>query len=647
MTKRGREVERRAVGATTMRKLTEMSSTRSRIVRTYVYPFLHHPVVPHCLMCLLHQAINVEHPFGLPIWKPALYKKSRSITRNAETALHATPSFTALRHLAPGNILWTLFFGSWLALVCVIVSGVLWCVPWGGGKYGRVIWELGGYLVWPFGKYVEGWTDGEDGDDGEDDDDDDDDDDEEEADGEGYDNLVEDDEGEEQEEELMEGGGAARQHDLEDAGRTYGRGRVSTVGDRSTSTPLAPPRSRISGVWDNDGEQANLPDEPGRTNLAVRGVPGQAPPKKQDEGERSSLLSGRPQGYGTTTEEEDKNRRSPSEETAVTWRPHDFSKDDNGNHSFRVRALGRTMYWVGFYLVVAPLMLLVCILCWGMVFTIPMAKLLWVLLRHLSNEPLSLHFRSPPKYTSPPSSSHSTSTTAVDGIQYPLRAGQRAPRVSRKSVDAAKRNGRLFGPKSTVLLCTYRAAGLEYYKYTIDGVNIIFINLLSLVFFVIADFFWLEQHVEKHQLGGLLAIVASQAFIFVIALLSVIPLSYFIGMAVASISAQSSIGMGAVINASFGSIIEIILYCIALTQAKGELVEGSIIGSILAGVLLMPGLSMIGGAMRRKEQKFNAKSAGVTSTMLIMAIIGILTPTMFYEIYGSVCFLFGPAVSSR
>ena len=130
--------------------------------------------------------------------------------------------------------------------------------------------------------------------------------------------------------------------------------------------------------------------------------------------------------------------------------------------------------------------------------------------------------------------------------------------------------------------------------------------------------------------------IAGKGFIFVMALLSVIPLSYFIGMAVASISAQSSIGMGAVINASFGSIIEIILYCIALTQGKADLVEGSIVGSILAAVLLMPGLSMIGGAMRRKEQKFNAKSAGVTSTMLIMAIIGILTPTLFYEIYGSV-----------
>jgi Ca2+:H+ antiporter len=94
--------------------------------------------------------------------------------------------------------------------------------------------------------------------------------------------------------------------------------------------------------------------------------------------------------------------------------------------------------------------------------------------------------------------------------------------------------------------------------------------------------------------------------------------------------------MGAVINATFGSIIEIILYAFALTQGKGRLVEGSIVGSILAGVLLMPGVSMISVAVRRKEQNFNAKSAGVTSTMLIMAIIGTLTPTLFYQTYGNV-----------
>jgi Ca2+:H+ antiporter len=119
-------------------------------------------------------------------------------------------------------------------------------------------------------------------------------------------------------------------------------------------------------------------------------------------------------------------------------------------------------------------------------------------------------------------------------------------------------------------------------------------------------------------------------------LLSIIPLAYFVGQAVASISAQSSIGMGAAINAFFGSVIEIFLYCVALSQGKGLLVEGSIVGSILAGILLMPGLSMCSGAVIRKTLRFNAKAAGITSTMMLFAVIGAFGPTLFYQIYGSV-----------
>ena len=157
-----------------------------------------------------------------------MYKKSRSVTRNAETALHATPSSTALRHLAPGNILWTLFFGVWLFLICALVGAFLWCVPWGGEKYGRVIWELGGYLVWPFGKYVEGWSDGDGDDDGN--------------------SNAESDVGriDEEDEDALDleddepSSSQSPPHDLEQAGRTFGRS------ERSAS---ARPSSRVNELF--------------------------------------------------------------------------------------------------------------------------------------------------------------------------------------------------------------------------------------------------------------------------------------------------------------------------------------------------------------------------------------------------------------
>ena len=165
-----------------------------------------------------------------------------------------------------------------------------------------------------------------------------------------------------------------------------------------------------------------------------------------------------------------------------------------------------------------------------------------------------------------------------------------------------------------------------YWKYTIDGTNIFLFNLLGIVAFVIFDYWVLYV-----SLG-----LTNTFFVFLLALFSVIPLAYFIGQAVASISAQSTMGVGAAINAFFSTIVEVLLYCVALRQGKAKLVEGSIIGSLFAGILLLPGISMCFGAIKRKTQRFNVKSAGVTSTMLLFAMLGAFGPTLFYQIYGPV-----------
>lgn len=99
--------------------------------------------------------MNKSHPFGLPIWKPALYKKSRSVVRSANRALHSAPSSAPELFLNPGNILWLLVFGWWLSVLIFITSTVITFVPFGGSNYGCVLRELAFYLLWPFGRYVE------------------------------------------------------------------------------------------------------------------------------------------------------------------------------------------------------------------------------------------------------------------------------------------------------------------------------------------------------------------------------------------------------------------------------------------------------------------------------------------------------------
>jgi Ca2+:H+ antiporter len=499
-----------------------------------------------------------------------------------------------------------------------------------------VVWELAGYLVWPFGKYVEEWSE------------------EEEEDGSSDQQQQSDDH---------------RAHSVHPAER-FGSGRFDF-----SSSAVGPHSSRWVTVSEIDEDEVASIDR-----LTIRGG-------TENDDERTALVPvdrERPAAnYGgtspsgptvPTSNSNSQDRRHASDSTIKSDLLGLFMNNkraDGGagqpKRQIRVRALGRLSFWVAYYLIIAPLMLTACLLCWFFVVTIPMAKLLWVLVQHVGTEPLALHFRSPPTYidlhqveiglvqqeqqeqlqqqmdgqpagearpeADPHPHHHYHHHHRVSSRLPPqLKPGQPAPKHSKKSLSESRAKGRLVSGKAKVLLCTYKALGLQYYKYTVDGVNIMFIILIPFVMFVILDFFFLAPL----KLGGVLGLLSSQMVLFVMALLSVIPLSYFIGMAVASISAQSSIGMGAVINATFGSVIEIILYGIALAEGKGELVEGSIIGSLLAGVLLLPGTSMIGGSFKRKEQRFNARSAGVTSTMLIMAIIGTLTPTLFYEIYGTV-----------
>ena len=102
------------------------------------------------------QAINETHPFGIRLWKPALYKKDRSVQKNAEGDIHSSPGGRVSHWLLFFNIAWTLCFGWWLALIAFVAAVVcfLFAATRSGREYGQVLWGLAGYLLYPFGKFV-------------------------------------------------------------------------------------------------------------------------------------------------------------------------------------------------------------------------------------------------------------------------------------------------------------------------------------------------------------------------------------------------------------------------------------------------------------------------------------------------------------
>lgn len=441
------------------------------------------------------QAINQTHPFGIRVWKPALYKKDRSIQKFAEGDIHSSPGRSVSPWLLLFNVVWTVCFGWWMALFAAFgaIICLLFAAAPSGREYGRVLWGLSGYLFYPFGKFV----------------------------------RLEKDE-QYLHEDGNEGRSISEYEQWQNGDLEYGRLFFGPDGNRSIVG-----RSRRS----IDSERSETESLLGR--------------HRRGENEAQQRLKRRLFGRGE-------------------WN------------------IGRVIFFVFFYCLISPSLIVVSLICWFLVFWIPMGKVTMLLFDHLRRHPLALSFESHVSYA---------------------------------------RNDD--GPDSSILLCTYRAVGSKYWKYTIDGTNIFLINLMAVVFFVIADWLLLD-----HVLGPD-SFITSPAFLFGASLVSIIPLAYFIGQAVASISAQSSMGLGAAINAFFATVVEVFLYCVALNEGKGQLVEGSIVGSIFAGILFLPGISMCFGALKRKTQRFNAKSAGVTSTMLLFAVVGAFGPTLFYQIYGT------------
>lgn len=123
--------------------------------------------------------------------------------------------------------------------------------------------------------------------------------------------------------------------------------------------------------------------------------------------------------------------------------------------------------------------------------------------------------------------------------------------------------------------------------------------------------------------------------IFICSLLSTIPLSYYNGMAISSISAQTSFAVGAFLTASFGSIIEMILYIASIKAGLGEVARSAMSGALLGALLFIPGLSMIIGGIKYKEQRFNPAVTGVSSVLLVIAVVGAFSPTLYYMLYGN------------
>jgi Ca2+:H+ antiporter len=117
--------------------------------------------------------------------------------------------------------------------------------------------------------------------------------------------------------------------------------------------------------------------------------------------------------------------------------------------------------------------------------------------------------------------------------------------------------------------------------------------------------------------------------VFTVSALAILPLAGVIGRATEQLALHTGPRVGGLINATFGNVTELIIAVFLLLDGKPEVVKASLTGSILGNLLLVLGLSFFVGGLIHEEQEYNARSASVHATSLVLAVTGLLMPALF------------------
>jgi len=120
-------------------------------------------------------------------------------------------------------------------------------------------------------------------------------------------------------------------------------------------------------------------------------------------------------------------------------------------------------------------------------------------------------------------------------------------------------------------------------------------------------------------------------WLFVVACLAVLPLAAWIGASTEQLAHRMGPTAGALFNATFGNLAELIIAIFAIRAGLPDVVRASLAGSIVGNLLLVAGASMIAGGLQRETVKFNALAAESQAGQLILAISAALIPALFFR----------------
>ncbi|KAL9127400.1 MAG: hypothetical protein Q9217_003718 [Psora testacea] len=119
--------------------------------------------------------------------------------------------------------------------------------------------------------------------------------------------------------------------------------------------------------------------------------------------------------------------------------------------------------------------------------------------------------------------------------------------------------------------------------------------------------------------------------VFVINFIAIIPLAAMLSYATEEIALRTGETIGGLLNATFGNAVELIVSILALVKGEVDIVQESLIGSMLSNLLLVMGMSFFFGGINRVKQHFNVTVAQTASSLLALAVGSLIIPAAFYS----------------
>ncbi|RCI14683.1 hypothetical protein L249_6437 [Ophiocordyceps polyrhachis-furcata BCC 54312] len=135
------------------------------------------------------------------------------------------------------------------------------------------------------------------------------------------------------------------------------------------------------------------------------------------------------------------------------------------------------------------------------------------------------------------------------------------------------------------------------------------------------------------------ALAWSPVVVFTLNFLAIIPLAAVLSFATEEIAAKLGEALGGLLSATFGNAVELIVSVIALKDGQIEVVQSSMLGSILSNLLLVMGTCFLLGGLRHRgstghgtEQKFAKTAAQTTCSLMTLSSASLVLPAALYAV---------------